>query len=294
LPFRKDRFFCVNILWRLYAKKDKAKAAPHRTKPQLAREMVLVVASWLPARRLVVVADSAYLGKYLLKDLPDNVAAIGPIHRKAALSEPLPQGHVGRRKKGKALGAPLQAVEDPRWPWQELLLRHCKGEKKLSVKVIGPCCWYAAARQRAMQVVLIHDPEGRWRDEALLSTQLDLPAEEVIQAYLRRWSVEVAYCESKQLLGFHDPMVWSGPAVERAHPMAWFVGAVVVLWYAEVGQGEEQAHRNRPWYKNKVEPTFADMLACCRLHLWSNWLKREPQRKEEKLQWLLEYLATAA
>src|SRR5829696_654198 len=48
LPFRKDRFFRVNVLWRLYAKKDKAKAAPHRTKPQLAREMVLVVASWLP------------------------------------------------------------------------------------------------------------------------------------------------------------------------------------------------------------------------------------------------------
>src|SRR6266849_2176736 len=59
LPFRPDRFFCLNILWRLYAKKDKAQPAGHRTKPQLARAMVEEVAAWLPGRRLVVVGDSA-------------------------------------------------------------------------------------------------------------------------------------------------------------------------------------------------------------------------------------------
>ena len=33
LPFRTDRFFCVNILWRIYTKKDKTKPNDHRTKP---------------------------------------------------------------------------------------------------------------------------------------------------------------------------------------------------------------------------------------------------------------------
>jgi hypothetical protein len=75
--------------------------------------------------------------------------------------------------------------------------------------------------------------------------------------------------------------------------MAWFVGSLVVLWYAEVGRREPQAQRHRPWYKDKVPPTFAGMLACCRLHLWRNWLEGEPSRAEEKLAWLLEYLATA-
>ena len=35
------------------------------------------------------------------------------------------------------------------------------------------------------------------------------------------------------------------------------------------------------------------VLSCLRLHLWRNWLKSEPSRVEEKLDWLLEYLATA-
>jgi hypothetical protein len=292
LPCRPDRFLCLNILWRLYAKKDAAPAG-HRTKSQLAREMVEVVASWLPGRQLVVVGDSAYLGKHLLKGLPGSVAAVGPVHWKAVLTEPLPAGSPGRRKRGTALATPRQALDDARWPWQPLRLCHPKGEKDLLVKVLGPCCWYASAGPAPLRVVLVRDPAGAWRDEALLSTTLELTAAEVLVGYLRRWSVEVAYCEAKQLLGFHEPMVWCAPSVTRAHPMAWFVGSLVVLWYATVGQDEPAARRHRPWYPSKVEPTFADMLASCRQHLWRQWLASEPARAAEKQAWLLEYLATA-
>jgi hypothetical protein len=293
LPFRKDRFFCLNLLWRLYAKKDKARAGEHRTKPQLAREMVEVVASWLPGRRLVVVGDSAYLGKHLLKGLPEEVAVVGPIHWKAQLTRPLPEGYAGRRKKGDYLTTPARALADDQWAWRDLLLHHPKGAKQLRVKEVGPCCWYNSAGQAPLRVVLVRDPEGKWRDEALLSLDLELSAEEVVVGYLRRWSVEPAYCDAKQLLGFHEPMVGCAASVQRAHPMAWFTGCLVVLWYAEVGQHQGQACRHRPWYKDKVSPTFADMLACLRLHLWRNWLRSEPGQVEEKLDWLLEYLATA-
>lgn len=294
LPFRKDRFFCVNILWRLYAKKGDSNAELHRTKPELALEMVQLVASWLPGRQLIVVADSVYVGKHLLRGLPENVAAVGPIHPKATLSEPLAEGYSGRRKKGERLSTPREALEDDRWPWQDFLLRHPKGEKQLQVKRIGVCCWYNSAGQMPLQVVLVRDPSGKWRDEALLCSELGLSVQEVILGYLKRWSVEVAYGDGKQRLGFHEPMVYSASAVERAHPMAWFVGGLVLLWYAQVGQHQMQAHRHRPWYKDKVEPTFADMLACCRLFLWENWLKSDPARTQEKLSWLLEYLATAS
>jgi hypothetical protein len=223
------------------------------------------------------------------------VATIGPIHKKAALTSPLPEGYKGPRKIGDALTTPAAAFADEeRWAWQDLLLRHPKGSKQLQVKVIGPCCWYNSAGQKPLRVVLVRDPEGKWRDEALLSSDLGLSAHEVVLGYLKRWSVEVAYCESKQMLGLHDPKVHSEGAVRRAHPMAWFVGSLVVLWYASVGQNEPQAHSHRPWYKDKVSPTFADMLSCLRLHLWSNWLQSEPGGREEKLAWLLEYLATAA
>jgi hypothetical protein len=294
LPFRPDRFFCLNVLWRVCTKKGKAKPGQHKTKPQLAREMVELVASWLPGRQLVAVADSAYVGKALLKGLPGGVAALGPIHKKAVLTLPLPGGTRGRRKIGERLTTPAEAFSDGRWAWQSLRLHHPKGEKEIQVKVIGPCCWYNSAGPRPLVVVLVRDPQGKWRDEALLCGDLGLSAEEVILGYLRRWSVEVAYCDSKQMLGFHDPKVYSARAVSRAHPMAWFVGSLVVLWYAQVGRDQPQARSHRPWYRDKVGPTFADMLSCLRLRLWTNWLEAEPDNREEKLAWLLEYLATAA
>jgi hypothetical protein len=193
------------------------------------------------------------------------------------------------------LATPRQLLDDEQQGvWRPLTLRHPKGSKRLQVKVIKPVCWYASAGQRSLQVVLVRDPAGEWRAEALLATDLKLSAPEVILGYMRRWSVEVAYCESKQLLGLHDPQVWKEESVKRAHPMAWFVAAVVVLWYVLHRAEVETAERERPWYRHKVSPTFADMLASCRLHLWKHWCVSSPAKeKAAGWEWLLRYVATA-
>ncbi len=60
LPFRPDRCFCINLLWRVYSKE--VKGLPHQTKSQLARQMVDLLAIWLPERTFHLVADSAYIG----------------------------------------------------------------------------------------------------------------------------------------------------------------------------------------------------------------------------------------
>jgi len=294
LPFRRDRPFCVNLLWRAYSKE--VKGAPHKKKPQLAREMLGLAVRWLPGHDPCVLADGGYVGRNLLYGLGEAVHAIGPVHPRASLSRPLPPGAPANRKRGEALGlTPRGLMGDPAYEWDRLWLRLPGGKrKKLDVRVAKGLCWYPVLGQRKIQLVLVRDPAGEWRDEMLLSTDLRQTAEEVVLAYCRRWGVEVAYCESKQLLGLHDPMVWSSKAVQRAHPMAWLVGGVVVLWYAQAGIQEEQARRHRPWYKHKVSPTMADMLACCRLHLWRHWLENEPEKRQGKLDWLLEYIATAA
>jgi hypothetical protein len=293
LPFRKERFFCVNLLWRVYSKKTKGQ--PHQTKSQLARQMLDLVAIWLPERTVYVVADSAYVGKYLLKGLPPHVHAIGPIHPKASLTRPLPEVANGQRKKGTGLPTPTQLLHDPKYRAKKLVLPLGNGEtKELEVKVIKEVCWYPALQQREIQLVLVHDPAGKWRDELLLSTDGKQSAKEVIQGYMRRWSVEVCYWESKELLGFHEAQVWNELAVQRAHPMAWFVGGVVLVWYARYGQQEEQAHWERPWYRQKVGPSFADMLATMRLHLWrQGWQELAGQERNALLDWLFHYISTA-
>jgi hypothetical protein len=298
LPFRRDRPFCLPSLWHVYEKRGKKARTKHRTKSQLAAELIAAFAGWFPGRKIQVVGDCAYVGQYLLRNRPNNVEVIGPIRWDARLSQPLLPTTDRRRKKGERLPSPAKMLaDDRRWPTQELVIAFPKGKRRLQVKVIRSVCWYQAAGSQPVQLVLVRDPQGEWRDEALLSTDPTLTAQQVIVGYCRRWSVEVAFCESKQMLGFHDPEVWCANSVRRAAPMAWFVGSLVVLWYAIAGQHVEPARRHRPWYRRKPQPTFADMLGTCRLHLWRHWLNAGRGSRADlaaKWEWLLEYLATAA
>ena len=128
--------------------------------------------------------------------------------------------------------------------------------------------WYTGCGESPVMVVLVQDPLGQWRDEALVATDPTVSAAFVIQGYCRRWSIELAFFDSKQYLGLHDPRVWSERSVERAHPMAWFVGTLTVLWYAAGGHAGTQVERDRSWYPRKVTPTFSDMLGALRLQMW--------------------------
>lgn len=298
LPLRPDRYFCLPMLWRVYEKRGSKSKQEHRTKSQLAAAMIATLAGWFPERAFCVVADSAYLGQHLLKQRPANVQVLGPLCWKAALYEVVAEPKRGQRH-GQRLPTPAVMLTDDRhWTVQTMRLRFKNDcQRQLEVKVIPSVCWYTAAGSAAVQVVLVRDPKGDWRNEALVCTDVTLSAREIITGYCRRWSVEVAFCDAKQQLGFHDPQVWSESSVERAAPMAWFVGTLIVVWYSLGGAEGKQATRHRPWYTAKETPTFADMLAACRVQLWENWLTVEsacPGDRQEKLAWLLEYIATTA
>jgi hypothetical protein len=297
LPFRPTRYFCLPILWRVYEKRGTKTKKDHRTKSMLAAEMVKLLAEWFPDRKFLVLADSAYIGKHLLRDRPANVEALGPLCWKAALHEAVANPCRGCRH-GERMPTPAALLQDDkRWPARRMRIAFKSGRTRLlEVKVVRGMCWYSVTGSQEVQLVLVRDPQGDWRDEALICTDLTLTAKEVITGYCRRWSVEVAFCDGKQLLGFHDPQVWSTKSVERAAPMAWFTGSLVVLWYALAGKDGESAQRHRPWYKNRATPTFADMLSSCRLQLWKEWLGSSElaTEYEENLAWLLEYIATSA
>jgi hypothetical protein len=297
LSFRPQRYFCLPLLWRLYEKQGTKSKKEHRTKSQLAAELMAQVAECCPQWQFVVVADSAYIGKHLLKARPQNVQVLGPLCWTAALYETVTEPVRGHRY-GKRLPTPTTLLADEQQRPAEQLVIQFKNDcqRTLEVKVIRQVCWYTATGSAEVQVVLVRDPLGQWRKEALVCTDLSLSAAEIITGYCRRWSVEVAFCDAKQMLGFHDPQVWCEKSVERAAPMSWFVGSVIVWWYARAGQAGAQAQRQRPWYQKKETPTFADMLSTCRFQLWDHWLNEESASvavREEKIAWLLEYIATS-
>jgi hypothetical protein len=297
MPFRRDRFFCLPLLWRVYDKRGSKPKHDHRTKPELAADAVRTLASWLPGREILVVADSAYIGKAMLRDRPEHVEYIGPICWHAALTEVQESPDGEEEDSGKRLPT-LRAIldDDQGWPPRTRWFDLPNGtRKRLHIKWVE-ACWATVAGERRVGVVLVRDPTGQWRDEALWSTNPNLCDWDIVVGYCRRWSVEVAIGDAKGLLGFHDPCVWKKESVKRAAPMAWFTGTLVMLWYARERANHRPARRHRPWYPKTVT-TFADMLACCRLALWEQNRVGKGDRCPALAAddaWFLEYLATAA
>lgn len=268
IPLRPDRYYCLPVLWRLYRKKG---SDGYQTRPQAAATLAGKLAEANPERTFWLVGDSAYVNAATLQGRPTNLRVVGPLHWKAALYErPGPYGGRGRPpKKGVRLPAPKALIEDEaRYPAEVLEIAFPKATRELRVQVIRDVLWYRGSRDEPVTVVLVRDPAGQWRDEALVATDPTVSAAFVILGYCRRWSVELAFFDSKQFLGLHEPRVHSGRSVERAHPMAWFVGSLTVLWYCLKGHEGSHVVKDRPWYSQKVTPTFTDMLSALRLQMW--------------------------
>jgi DDE superfamily endonuclease len=272
-PFRPDRTFALPLLWRAFRKKG---TAGHRKKTELARELACLAALALPERRVCLVGDKAYVNASVLRDRPGNLEVIGPLSPKAALYRapgPVEPGRRGRHpKKGERLPAPKEMLEmAEEFVADEQTFRLPNGEKTLRVQVLRGVLWYTGCKEQRVAVVLLRDPSGAWRDEALLSTDVTLSEEEIVSGYCRRWAIEVAFHDSKQYLGLQDARVWSEASVSRAHPMALFCVSLTVLWYARCGQGLPQVRRERPWYE-AAGVTFTAMLGKLRLAIWGERL----------------------
>jgi hypothetical protein len=126
-------------------------------------------------------------------------------------------------------------------------------------------------------------------------TRLDWTARQILSAYAARWSIEVTFENGKQLLGFEDPANRKDKAVRRTAPMALVLYSLVVLWFHRAGHRHLQ-FSDRPWYRRKQEPSFADLLTTLRRASWRERIRGLPLPRrlmEKHLAPTLEFLSLA-
>jgi DDE superfamily endonuclease len=245
--------------------------AQRPTKPALAQEMVGVVAGWAavlaPERPVYLVGDTAYVNQTTVADRPANVQVIGPLRMDGALwtlPPPRQPGQKGRpRRRGGRLPTPA-AQAQAREHWHALPVT-LYGRIVRPLVFRGTALWYSVLRGAPVRYVVGRAPSGRRQDAAFCCTDLTVSVTFILETYACRWTLEVTFFLLKGLLGFDDPQNQTPLAVRRTAPFAGLVFALIVLWYA----AELQASRRvtwpvRPWYRHKVRPSFADVLATLR------------------------------
>jgi hypothetical protein len=274
----------VPLYWRLYRSKKtrvgKARrgreikttgatcAHDHRTRPELAVEMLHRLRQSVPSsRRIVLVGDSAYGGKSVTRQAPAGGCTVSRLPKNAALYA-LPGARPARCN-----GRPR--VKGPRLPSPEQMAHVAHGWRTATAHLYGKdvrilykttvALWYNSARKMPLRIVVVRDPKGRRKDDAFFSTDPEARPESVLETYALRWSLEVAFRDSKQTSGLERSQARTPHAVLRAGPFAFVSYTLTVAWFCQQGYHRyPQGISIMPWYRHKRTPSFVNMVQLLR------------------------------
>ena len=236
--------------------------------------MIVQVARWLPGRHLVIVADGTYsVLDFLVKvsRLP-QVSAITRLRLDACLYDPAPAREAGTRGrtalKGKAQPKLSQRLSDPSTQWEKHILSWYGGTTREMEIATGTALWYQSpVPPVAIRWVLIRDPAGQYEPMALLCTDQQAQAAQIVEWFVLRWSLEVTFHEVRAHLGVETQRQWSDLAILRTTPALLGLFSLVTIFAQQLLDGQAFPIRQATWY-SKALPTFSDTLAFVRQHLW--------------------------
>jgi len=240
------------------------------------RQMIGQLRRWLPERVLVIVAYSEFAAiswLFRLTQLPGQLCPIVRLRLDAALYRPAPQrqpGTKGRpRKKGERLPTLEQVAANPKTGWQRVTLRNWYGEGRRSIDIVSrTAVWYHKGQPPLpIRWVLIQDPKGKFKTQALLCTDLQTDPVQIVKWFVLRWQTEVTYHEVREHLGVETQRQWSDLAIVRTTPALLGLFSLVTLLAHQHARRQKLPVRQAAWYC-KAQPTFSDALALVRRQIW--------------------------
>lgn len=223
----------------------------------LTDQMLAEVLGWFPGRNFTLVGDGAYACKELLAALPKRVRFVGRMRGDAAIYDPkVPTQKKGKRgrkpTKGPRLPSPRDAAKKADrkrttsgdWVWQEVAVT-IYGRQRTLRAVSYQAVWPRVLGLRPIQVVVVRDVEGRMDDVYLFTTVLGASPEWVITQFSWRWSIEVLFRASKQVMQVEAPHHFCQESVEKLAPWVWGMQSVIMVWYLTGGQDLPEAQQAR-------------------------------------------------
>jgi hypothetical protein len=250
----------------------------HKKLTDWARQTLLQVRRWLPTRQLVIVADSGFAVIALLarlQRLPHPVCMITRLRLDAGLYEPAaprkPHQRGRPRLKGKRLPTLEQILPKRQTPWKKVSIPDWYGAGARLIEIVsGSAVWYHSGQPAVpIRWVLIRDPKGKFKPQALLCTDLTVKPIQIVKWFVLRWQLEVTFREVRTHLGVETQRQWSDLAIARTTPALLGLFALVTLLAHQRVRRNQLPMRQTAWY-TKPRPTFSDALAVVRRSLWSH------------------------
>jgi hypothetical protein len=227
---------------------DRVHGTRHRTPAHLARLLLARLIRWFPHRHFIFVGDTGY-------------------------------GTSGRpRVKGPKLPSPRAVVAHGPRRTRLTVVWYGGGTRDIEI-VTGTGHWYRIGEALvAVRWVFVHDCTGTHRDEYLFTTDLQMPPQQIVEAYTQRWSIETTFQECREHLKLESTKCYGQQTVLRFTPCLFGLYTIVVLLYLQL-PALLRLPSMLSW-RGKSTTTFADMLMCVRRVIWQQWFFQTPLTAE--------------
>jgi len=195
-------------------------------------------------RPLWSVVDGGYTNRTFLRPLPQRTMAVGRIRADAKLYH-LPESSEGKPGRNLVYGSRAPTPEDLRQddavPWSMVEAFAAGKTHQFKIKTISPLRWRAAGKAHNLRLIVIAPLGYRltknsrllYRKAAyLICTDTDASLQQVLQAYVWRWDIEVNFRDEKTLLGVGQAQVRHEHSVETVPALA--VAAYAMLLTAAI------------------------------------------------------------
>lgn len=231
-------------------------------------------------RDLVVSVDGGYTNQTVFRNIPAGTSIVGRIRKDASLFA-IPQERTQRRGRSRYYGDPLPTPEavrkDETVPWQTVSAHAAGKIWDFQVKVVTPVRWKGAGN-RDLKVVIVRPIAFRLRQKGpmqyrqpayLVSTDVNLPVQTLLQAYLWRWEIELNFHDEKSIMGMGQAQVRTPAAVQAS--VAFAAASHAVLNTAAVILGISNSGLPLPaWRKHHTAQRCStnQLISRTRAELW--------------------------
>ncbi len=296
--------------WRQFRKSKREMALPKVGADRLSALRSELDKEGQQDRPLWSVVDGGYTNRTFLKHLPPRTDVVGRIRADAKLYH-LPASTIGKPGRNRVYGTraatPEALRQDASIPWQVINAYAAGKTHHFKIKTLAPLRWRPAGKEHDLRLIVIaplaykltKQSRVLYRKPAyLICTNPTAPIQELLQAYLWRWDIEVNFRDEKTLLGVGQAQVRHEHSVENVPALA--VAAYAMLLTAATQAfgptGSPDSLPSPKWRSKKpLRASTQSLIQHLRHEVWAQSIRfssfashHPPDTKPQKLDTTLE------
>jgi hypothetical protein len=273
-------------------KADLKGKARHKKITKITSQFILQIRRWVgPKRKIIVVADNAFCCRDICKTcIKHNVIFCTQLRLDASLYD-FPPSQKAKRGRPRVVGKRLPNLEalldDKKQTWVRLQAPWYSDKTKELDVLTSTCLWYHnTVGGVPIRWILTKDPKGENKPKAILVTDFRISAEQAIELFVGRWSIETSFQEINQHLGLETIHTWSDKSINRTAPtiIASYSLACLIVNESVKTTGIEITPQTTAWYEKKTV-TFSDIMVYLKLLILNKkyFSQLSKKQKQEKI-----------